>query len=215
MIFTHNKTVANLYDYLLANVYDLFMAIFAPGYRETITNFYQKYLNHLQGVSRVLEVGPGTGYVTKIILDRLPEAELTCVDLSGKMLAKLRKNVKESNAAGTPSMMQGDITQRLEIGDNTFDLVVIQGVIEHLAQVSDGIREINRLLKPGGKVIIGDIKDNFWGRLFSWVFRVHHFKEGEMYSVMKKTGFREIRFMDYHTRYFYLKNTLLFLVGDA
>jgi 2-polyprenyl-3-methyl-5-hydroxy-6-metoxy-1,4-benzoquinol methylase len=49
---------------------------------------------------------------------------------------------------------QADLNKPLELPDNSFDVIICREVIEHVESVPHTLREFNRVLKPGGKLIM-------------------------------------------------------------
>jgi ubiquinone/menaquinone biosynthesis C-methylase UbiE len=209
-IFARQAIVTRLYDWVLGRVYDFFMDVFAPGYRGTIIRFYKQHLKSLSGIGQILEVGPGTGYVTMVVLDQFPKASLTCVDISTRMLDQVRKRFLRAGTTRPVRLLQGDITRRCGLESGSFDLIVVQSVIEHLPDLSPAIAEIYRLLAPGGTLIVSDICDGFWGRLFAFVFRVRSFTKEQIRRMFGNAGFGDLEFLDYQASFF-IRGTLFFL----
>ena len=85
--------------------------------------------------------------------------------------------------------------------DETFDAVLAGDVIEHVESPSHFLREVNRVLKDGGKVIISTPQANdWWTTLHNWFFRpfindpdpgehLHNWTILDMIRLLKKNGF--------------------------
>ncbi len=73
----------------------------------------------LSGVKKVLEIGPGSGFISKYILDHVPGVEkLYAIDLNEKAAECTRENIPDSR-------VESAVGDALEfIKDNTFDLIV-------------------------------------------------------------------------------------------
>jgi tRNA (cmo5U34)-methyltransferase len=102
---------------------------------------------------RVLELGSGTGYVTERILEKNPDAEITCIDMTPEMLAVARK--KPSLAGVT--FMEGDFREVWP--DGRFDVVLTTLCLHHLPDADRAvlIRNIHSTLKTGGCFVNGDV----------------------------------------------------------
>lgn len=98
---------------------------------------------------KVLEIGAGMG--TDLAQFALGGASVTDLDLSLGHLDHARTNFHLRGLKG--EFVQGD-GETLPFPDNTFDVVYSNGVIHHTPNTSSVIREIRRVLKPGGKAIV-------------------------------------------------------------
>ncbi len=96
----------------------------------------------------VLEVGVGTG---KNMPYFPPGIKITAIDLTRGMLARARSRAADGNMPVT--LKQGDV-QRLDFPDESFDEVVATFVFCSVPDPVLGLREIARVLKPGGRVIL-------------------------------------------------------------
>ncbi len=106
--------------------------------------------------SRVLEAGCGTGAQTAILARRSPGARITAVDIAADSLAAARERLAAMGGRDV-HFQQADCV-RLPFADHHFDHVFICFVLEHLAHPENVLRELKRVLKPGGSltVIEGD-----------------------------------------------------------
>ena len=86
----------------------------------------------------------------------------------GTLLNELSTKLKGTKLYGTDVYTQNpekwsyqvsDITRRIEFEDNTFDVVVLGEVIEHVPDPDFVLGEISRVLKPGGRLIV-QVKTN-------------------------------------------------------
>lgn len=99
---------------------------------------------------RILEVGVGTGLNFRFY----PEgAEVTAIDLSPKMIAKARSKAERDGVK--VDLREMDV-QRLDFPDNCFDVVVSTCVFCSVPDPILGLREVARVLKPDGKVLLLD-----------------------------------------------------------
>lgn len=98
--------------------------------------------------TNILEVGVGTG---KNFAYYPADVEITAVDFSEKMLKHARDKMSKQKAK--VRLKQMDI-QNLEFEDNTFDTVVASFVFCSVPDPVRGLTEIERVCKPGGKVVL-------------------------------------------------------------
>jgi len=145
-----NRT-ARLYDYLMALM------------EQVVVRKWRRLLWRRVETSRVLEIGVGTG-------NNIPyypaDAEITAVDFSEGMLKRARD--KASRHKVKVNLRQMD-AQNLEFADNTFDTVVGTMVFCSIPDTVRGIREVERVCKRGGKVVLleQDFSANRYSRLLA------------------------------------------------
>jgi SAM-dependent methyltransferase len=109
-----------------------------------------------QSGERVLEIGPGTGYYTLALAEWLsPGGQLDIFDLQQPMLDHTMRRARERGVTNVVAT-QGD-AQRLPYPDGGFDAVVLVTVLGEIPDQDAALREIARVLKPGGRLIVGEL----------------------------------------------------------
>lgn len=99
---------------------------------------------------KVLEVGVGTGLS---LPDYKPHLEITGIDLAPEMLQKARERVKSEGLENVKGLYEMD-AGNLEFADNSFDTVVAMYVITVVPDPEKVMRELARVCKPGGEVML-------------------------------------------------------------
>lgn len=96
-----------------------------------------------------------TGFVTGDSgrSDLMTKGHVTGVDLSEGMLAVMREKVQKAGLTEMISIEEGD-GENLRFPDNTFDRVTIAFGIRNFEDRPKGLREMLRVLKPGGRLVI-------------------------------------------------------------
>ena len=122
---------------------------------------------------RALDLGCGTGEMMKMLLQVDDQRELYGIDLSEKMLS-----VAESKLSGKVRLVLGD-SEHLPFADNFFDVVYCNDSFHHYPAPENVIREVQRVLKPGGTFLIGDCWQPLVGRAIM-NFYMRHSKEGDV-----------------------------------
>lgn len=97
---------------------------------------------------RLLEVGVGTG---KNIPHWPAEAEITAIDLSPRMLTRARRR---STERGTQARLEAMDVEQLSLDDGSFDVAVATFVFCSVARPEAGLREVQRVLRPGGRLLL-------------------------------------------------------------
>jgi len=147
-----------------AKVSDLFAAI---ARRYDLLNDLQSFGLHRRWKHRVVELAAvrsgqraldvccGTGDIA-LALAR-GGAEVTGLDFSQAMLqiAETRRLKKPQSAVANPKFMQGD-AQQLPFPDNSFDAVTIGYGLRNLSSCETGLREMLRVARPGGRLVVLD-----------------------------------------------------------
>ncbi|HEX4696242.1 MAG TPA: methyltransferase domain-containing protein, partial [Candidatus Udaeobacter sp.] len=100
--------------------------------------------DHLKPGMNVLELGCGTGYFTRELAHT--GANIVAIDVSPELLEIARSNCSEPNVR-----CEIQNAYRLSYPDAVFDSVVGSSVLHHL-EIEPALREIYRVLKPGGKI---------------------------------------------------------------
>lgn len=131
---------------------------------------------------KILDAGAGTGNFSLKLAKK--GAEVTGIDLSEDMLKLAEAKAKE--AGYEIPFLKRDI---FETGfeDESFDAVFSMAAFEFIEDHERAIKELYRLVKPGGSLLIGTIaKSGAWGKLYQEfakeedsVFRHAHFKDIE------------------------------------
>lgn len=96
----------------------------------------------------VLEAPVGTGVLSMPFWKTLPEAEITCLDLSENMLSMARERAQRMQIDNI-HFVQGDVTA-LPFGDECFDAVVSLNGFHVFSEKDAAFADIFRVLKPGG-----------------------------------------------------------------
>ena len=104
---------------------------------------------------RVLEIGPGTGYYTFEIAERLDRGQVDVFDIQQEMLDHV---MRTANTRGVTNVQPalGD-AQALPYSDDTFEAVVLVTVLGEIPDQDRALAEIARVLRPGGRLIVGEL----------------------------------------------------------
>ena len=101
----------------------------------------------------ILDIATGTGDLTIAMAKAMPDAKITGVDLSEKMLALGRKKIAEQKLEGNITLQTADALN-LPFDDNSFDAVTIAFGVRNFEHLDRGYAEMARVLRPGGKLVV-------------------------------------------------------------
>jgi ubiquinone/menaquinone biosynthesis C-methylase UbiE len=117
-----------------------------------------------------LEVGPGPGYLGLEWLKKTEGTRLKGLEISEDMLVIARKNAMDYGLSDRVEYLQGD-AQKMPFEDGYFNAVFTNGSLHEWANPVVIINEIDRVLEPGGKYIISDLRRDMIApiRWFLWL----------------------------------------------
>jgi len=139
---------------------------------------------------RVLEIGCGRGIGTEIIFKRFGAREVHAFDLDPDMIALARARL-----SGFPSdrlrLFVGDAAA-MEAEDGTFDAVFDFAIIHHIPDWKKSIREVARVLRPGGRFFFEEVTQQALARWFYRRFLDHpkhdRFSAREFVDALQEQG---------------------------
>jgi SAM-dependent methyltransferase len=105
---------------------------------------------------RVLEIGPGTGYYSLDIARWLePGGALELFDIQQEFLDHTMRRAGEAGLTNVEAT-RGDATS-LPHADDSVDAVVLTAVLGEIPDQDAAMREIARVLKPNGRLVVGEL----------------------------------------------------------
>lgn len=116
-------------------------------------------LGALREGERVVDVGCGAG-IDSLIAARMvgPGGEVVGVDMTPAMLARARESA--ARAGFTNVRFHEGFAEALPVPDGWADVVISNGVLNLFPDKLAGLREMARVLRPGGRLQLGDILVN-------------------------------------------------------
>jgi ubiquinone/menaquinone biosynthesis C-methylase UbiE len=105
---------------------------------------------------RVLEVGPGTGYYTLDLAEWVgPDGSVEIFDIQQEMLDHTTGRAREGGLSNVRPTL-GD-AQSLPFEDDSFDAAILITTLGEIPDQDAALREINRVLRPGGRLVVGEL----------------------------------------------------------
>jgi ubiquinone/menaquinone biosynthesis C-methylase UbiE len=122
--------------------------------------FYQRVADDVAAAgladgARVLDVG--TGRVPLAIARALEGVRVDGLDISAEMVAYARRAAEEAGLGERVRFTEGDVAD-LPYEDASFDLIISTMSQHHWADAAGGLRELRRVLRPGGRIWIYDLR---------------------------------------------------------
>ena len=191
----NNSDLKKMYFYeSFAESFDSMMNMYDTNKRLDVV--FKELLNEDITDKKLLDAGCGTGWFSKVAVDR--GAFVTSMDLGENLLAKVALKCRSERLVG--SIL--DIPCR----DNEFDFIVSSEVIEHVPDPYRAMQELYRVLKPGG-ILVLTTPNKIW-HFAIWIANTFKLRpyQGlekwtgwyEMKRRLKKIGFTEIRLRGIH-----------------
>lgn len=102
---------------------------------------------------KILDVATGTGDLAIEAYNQLKPQSIVGIDISTKMLEIGQEKLKKQSLDQVISLMEGD-SEHLPFEDNSFDAITAGFGVRNFANVEAGLRDMYRVLRPGGKMVI-------------------------------------------------------------
>jgi len=109
---------------------------------------------------RIIDVATGTGDLAIAALKLEPE-KVTGIDISGEMLARAREKITRLGYGEKIEMLQGD-SAAIDFRDGTFDVAMSAFGVRNFEDTVAGLREMCRVLRSGGMVMILEFSKPSW-----------------------------------------------------
>jgi ubiquinone/menaquinone biosynthesis C-methylase UbiE len=136
-------------------------------------------LLNLQAGDEVLDVGFGPGLSIEILTEQVSGGHIAGVDYSQVMLRQATARNRSAIEAGRVDLRYGSV-ERLPFPDSTFDKALSINSLQIWPDAMAGLREIRRVLKPGGTIALGFTK-------------VARMEADEVVALLVTAGFQDMR----------------------
>ena len=158
--------------------------------------FLNEVSNRIRGDEVILDVGAGSGFFSLAIAKKLNTGKVICFDLSEELLRRLKYNAKKKGIEDKIQIIKGEASS-LDINDKSVDLVVSNFVLHEVSSPEIVLKEMVRVLKPNGWVMITDfLSGSMFGKFEVAVHSMEAhgpFSIKELESLFAKSGLRDIK----------------------
>lgn len=148
------------YDRVAGKYDDSYLSPYWEFYNAVTWHNLKAFLPRLSG-RKVLDIGGGTGlWALKLAKSGY---EVTCADLSQKMLEVGRRKAERLGFGSRITFLKQDICDLSSFAQDSFDLVLAQGdPLSYCADARQAVKEVHRVLKPKG-FFIASVDNKFGG----------------------------------------------------
>lgn len=167
----------------------------------------------------ILDVATGTGDFAFEIYKRLKPEKIIGIDISEGMLRVGKEKIEKKGLSESINFRRGD-SENLQFPDNYFDALTVAFGVRNFENLKNGLKEMNRVLKPSGKLVILEFSQpekfpikqfyNFYSKYILPAFgkffskdksaynylpeSVNAFPYGERFiQILKETGFSSVK----------------------
>jgi ubiquinone/menaquinone biosynthesis C-methylase UbiE len=138
-----------------ARAYEVFAVLFFGGRRRSAFSRLVELSDARPG-DRVLDVGCGTGYLTRLVAAAvMPGGSAVGIDPSPTVIDYARRRT-----GALPCSYENGVAEALDAPDASFDVVVTSLAIHHIPAEARpaALREMFRVLRPGGRLVLADFR---------------------------------------------------------
>lgn len=137
----------------------------------------------------IADLGAGEGMISQLMARRAEQ--VWCIDNSPKMV-EVGTELARKNGLANLSYKLGDIEQ-IPLPDRSVDLAILSQALHHAQHPQRAINEAYRILKPGGNLLVLDLKEHSFEQAHElyadlWL----GFTESELHGFLRKAGFTQI-----------------------
>ena len=140
--------------------------------------------------AHILDVATGTADMAIMACKMLDNARVTGIDISTGMLELGRKKVEKEGLAEKIHLHTGD-SETINFAENTFDAVMVAFGVRNFENLENGLAEMWRVLKPGGRLVVLEFSKPRRNLNES----ANAFPDRQLFTdILKKVGYSETEF---------------------
>jgi ubiquinone/menaquinone biosynthesis C-methylase UbiE/DNA-binding transcriptional ArsR family regulator len=137
----------------------------------------------------IADLGAGEGLLSQLLARRAEQ--VWCIDNSPRMV-EVGTELAAKNGLANLSYKLGDI-EAVPLPDGSVDLAILSQALHHANHPQKAVEEAHRILRPGGQILILDLKEHAFEKareLYADVWL--GFKESALHGFLKKAGFQQV-----------------------
>jgi ubiquinone/menaquinone biosynthesis C-methylase UbiE len=174
-----NTDVRRYFDRIASQWDSISKEFYSKAVREKILSMV-----HAEPGIMLADLGAGTGFISEGLVDG--PASIIAIDQSAEMLKHMKIKFAD---AGNIDYRKGHASH-LPVRDNIVDYALANMYLHHVDDPASAIREIHRILKPGGRMVLTDLE----AHPFDHFRTTYHdlwlgFRHGEIENWMQEAGF--------------------------
>ena len=134
--------------------------------------------------------------LTHLVKHSPSDCEIVATDLSTKMLERTKKRIDDPRI----NFVTADLL-KLPFEDGTFDVATCGWVLEYLPDPEPGLRELSRVVRPGGRILLQCTENTVFGAMSSRLWKCRTFQRDELEVECRRAGLsweRELWFTRMH-----------------
>jgi len=155
-------------------------------------------MSSIKNIEIALEIGCGNGNGTKLIKQYFLPKNIIAIDLDERMM-----NIAQKRNNDTSVIYKAMDASKLDFPDNYFDAVFDFGIIHHIPNWKDCIKEVRRVLKPNGEFICEEVSietftkgiGRLWRKLFDHPYD-YMFTPKQFTDYLHHTGFEILNYKE-------------------
>jgi len=148
-----------------------------------------------------LEIGSGIGRGVEVIAGLFGASRIVAGDFDPRQLERAKERLSKKRLPDVEVVFKVEDGMALAEPDSSFDAVFAFGVIHHMEDWRKAIREIKRVLKPGGEFFFDELLRGFLNNPLIRAITAHPtggmFTSGEFLGYLKKEGLKPVKYKLY------------------
>ena len=137
----------------------------------------------------IADLGAGEGMLSQLLARRV--SKVWCIDNSPRMV-EVGTALAAKNGLANLAYKLGDI-ENVPLADRSVDLAILSQALHHAQHPGKAVAEAFRILRPGGQVLVLDLKEHTFERAHDLYADVWlGFKESDLHGFLKKSGFQNV-----------------------